>query len=69
MFEKRESGFAICDRFGEGGIIRRFTRLMIRKVARFALLGLLAYRMCANAHDGYEPRLGFSPSLGMTSCL
>ena len=50
-------------------MIRRFTRLMIRKVARFALLGLLAYRMCANAHDGYEPRLGFSPSLGMTSCL
>jgi len=38
--------------------------LAIRKVARFAQMGLLAYRMCANAHDGYEPGLGFSPSLG-----
>ena len=52
----------------EGGIARGFRPLAIRKEARFARMGLLAFRMCADAHGEYEPGLGFSPSLGTLSC-
>ena len=57
------------DEIREGGMACGSMPLAIRKVARFAQMGSLAYRMCANAHDGYESGLGFSPSVGMTSCL